>query len=89
MSQQACRSQEYPIGGWHLAFEVNLEKVTHSDFELKVSESWTEEYKKSSVYKEHGGRDDRVLEHIVLDFSRTRIPVIHPPSISDHGIHRR
>jgi len=60
-------SEKYHFEGWHLAFEVDLKKVVHS--ELKVSETWTTQYKESSVYKEHGIREDRVLEHIILDLS--------------------
>lgn len=74
VSQQARRSEKYHFEGWHLAFEVDLKKVKHD--ELKVSESWTERYKESYVYKEHGGRNDRTLEHIALDFSRMSISLI-------------
>ncbi|KZT65463.1 hypothetical protein DAEQUDRAFT_524238 [Daedalea quercina L-15889] len=60
-------SEKYHFENWHLAFEVDLKKVVHT--ELHVSESWTGKYKDSLVYKEHGGREDRILEHITLDFS--------------------
>ncbi|KZT64494.1 hypothetical protein DAEQUDRAFT_678489 [Daedalea quercina L-15889] len=57
--------EKYHFESWHLAFEVDLKKVTHS--ELKVSESWVERYKESLVYKEHGIHEERILEHILLD----------------------
>ncbi|TFY68932.1 hypothetical protein EVJ58_g722 [Rhodofomes roseus] len=60
-------SEKYHFENWHLAFEVDLQKVVHSN--LQVSESWITRYKDSFVYKEHGVHQDRTLEHIVLDFT--------------------
>lgn len=36
--------------------------------ELGASESWVTKYKETAIYREHGGREDRDLEYIVLDF---------------------
>ncbi|PCH38353.1 hypothetical protein WOLCODRAFT_115316 [Wolfiporia cocos MD-104 SS10] len=58
-------SEKYHFEGWHLAFEVEIKKCTHSS--LDVSETFLNKYKDSLIWKEHGDRSDRILEHIYLD----------------------
>ncbi|PCH38342.1 hypothetical protein WOLCODRAFT_149281 [Wolfiporia cocos MD-104 SS10] len=56
---------EYQFGACQIAFEVALKKGAHD--ELDVFEAFSKRYRKSLVWKEHGDRDDRTLEHIYLD----------------------
>ncbi|TFY68931.1 hypothetical protein EVJ58_g721 [Rhodofomes roseus] len=68
LSDQSPRSDsKYHVDGWHLAFEVALKKVPLP--EVGDSEFWITKYKETSVYRAHGGREDRGLECIVLDFA--------------------
>ncbi|KZT65461.1 hypothetical protein DAEQUDRAFT_676750 [Daedalea quercina L-15889] len=60
-------STKWHFEGWHLAFEVNLKKVAHSVLETSASGSWITRYKNSVVFQEHGDREDRTIEYILLD----------------------
>ncbi|GBE84880.1 hypothetical protein SCP_0700600 [Sparassis crispa] len=55
------------IGGWRLAFEVDLKMCPHTDFQ-DVSERWRCRFESSQAFKHHSCDADCSFTHLCLDF---------------------
>lgn len=59
-------NEEYQLSDWGLAFEVDIKVCSQTELTGGVSER----HRKTFAFQTHGDREDRVLQHIYLDFER-------------------